>query len=384
MNHEQAGITKPEMAIQGSTARGRLPPASRILVLALSGIGDTLIATPFIHELRANFPQAKIEALVLWPGAKGLLEGNPHLDKVHQHDFIKAPRLASLRFVWGLRRKGFDLSVNTHTQGRRGYRMIARLIGARVRLSHEYETQGWPDRLLVTNSIPQDYTVHSAVNNNRLLGLIGKQTLLPRHEYELFLKPDEETWATQFLTKNRLQGKLFLGLHIGSGGTKNLALRRWPLGNYLELIIRLHHEHPTLPVVLFGGPEERAAHETLRNQLGHMPVFFPDTPSVRHAAALLGHAHAFLSVDTVFMHLAAAVQVPHQFVIETPTVNPPILPLRDGWKLIPNPAVAGRNLDFYRYDGRPIAGTNAELRKLMESVTVDAVFQALRPGLPSA
>ena len=55
------------------------PDAGRILVISLAGIGDTLIATPFIHELRANFPDAAIDAFVLWAGSKDLLEGNPHL-----------------------------------------------------------------------------------------------------------------------------------------------------------------------------------------------------------------------------------------------------------------------------------------------------------------
>lgn len=52
--------------------------------------------------------------------------------------------------------------------------------------------------------------------------------------------------------------------------------------------------------------------------------------------------------------------------------------LRDGWALIANPAVAGRNLNFHLYVGRPIAGSAEELKRLMESVTVDAVLDALR------
>jgi len=130
--------------------------------------------------------------------------------------------------------------------------------------------------------------------------------------------------------------------------------------------------------VFFGGPEDRVAQSELFARLRAGRTLFPESPSIRHAAALVGRAHAFLSVDTAFMHLAAAMQVPHQFVIETPTINPCILPLRDDWTLIPNPGVAGRNLDYYRYDGRPIAGTPGEIRGLMESVTVEAVWTALQ------
>jgi len=32
----------------------------KILVIAMAGIGDALIATPLIHELRANFPTRRL------------------------------------------------------------------------------------------------------------------------------------------------------------------------------------------------------------------------------------------------------------------------------------------------------------------------------------
>ncbi len=349
----------------------------RILVIALSGIGDTLIATPLIRQLREQFPAARIEALVLWPGAASLLDTNPNLDAVHQHPFHTAPLLDSLQFVARLRRERFDLSINTHTQGRREYRIIAGLIGARERLSHEYENQSWIDRRLVTRSLPQDYSVHGAINNQRLLGLLGETSTATPPAYELFLSGEERAWAGRAAGTMGLNHANALGVHVGSGGTKNLALRRWPLQGYVELGQRLLAAAPRLRLVFFGGPDELDAHSALRLQLDPERTCFPTTPSVRHAAALLGHVGGFLSVDTLFMHLAAAVRVPRQWVIETPTVNPPILPLRPDWTLIPNPAVAGRNLDFYRYDGRPIAGTRESLQRIMASVTVDSVEQAL-------
>ena len=339
------------------------------------------MSTPLIHDLRLNFPEAEIEALVLWPGAAALLEGNPHLTALHQHQFLKSSRLSSLRFVLGLRRRHYDVSLNAHPQGRRGYRLIARLIGARRRLSHSYENEGWMDPHLVTDSIPQDYSVHAAENNARFLPLIGARRLLPRPAYEIYLSSAETTWAADYAARNGLSGVRWLGIHAGSGGTKNLALRRWPLERYAELVTRLQAKFPELPVVFFGGPEDRVAQSELFGRLRAGRTLFPEFPTLRHAAALVGHAHAFLSVDTVFMHLAAAMQVPRQFVIETPTLNPCILPLREDWVRIANPAVGGRSLEYYRYDGRPIAGGAAEIRRLMESVTVDAVEAALRTAM---
>src|SRR5258706_261068 len=90
-----------------------------------------------------------------------------------------------------------------------------------------------------------------------------------------------------------------------------------------------------------------------------------DTKTLRQAAAVIQKCDAFLSVDTVLMHVAAAVKVPRQIVIETPTWNKPIEPFGQSFTLVPNPRVAGRNLDFYRYDGQGIKGTKEEIVRCM-------------------
>src|SRR6185436_9151171 len=83
--------------------------AIKILVVAAAGIGDCLIATPLIHELRANFPQAEIHALVVWPGSKDFLEGNPHLNAIHQKNLVTDSKVESLRFLAGLRQQRYDI-----------------------------------------------------------------------------------------------------------------------------------------------------------------------------------------------------------------------------------------------------------------------------------
>src|SRR6266446_2677046 len=83
----------------------------KILVISLAGIGDTLFATPLIHELRANFPAATVDALVLWSGSKDVLEGNPHLNSVYQKNLIKSSKTESFQFLWQLRKNQYDVSI---------------------------------------------------------------------------------------------------------------------------------------------------------------------------------------------------------------------------------------------------------------------------------
>ena len=346
----------------------------KILVISLAGIGDTLFATPLIHELRVNFPAATIDALVMWPGAKDLLEGNPHINRVFQKNLIKAGRPAAVSFLRSLRKNGYDISINTHPQSRIHYRIAAWLAGAQTRISHEYECGGILDRWLVNKTLPQDYTKHAVENNLATLHLMGGSRKLPAHELEIVLTADEQKWADDFLVQNHLAGKPWLGVHVGSGGTKNLALRRWPLANYIELARRLQAEL-NLPVLFFGGPEEQQDHEKIRRDFP--AAIFPPTKNIRQVAAVVRRAHGFLSVDTALMHIAAAMKVPKQVVIETPTWNKPIEPFGNPFTLVKNPAVAGRNLEFYRYDGGDIKGTRAEIIAAMQSVKVTDVFEVV-------
>ncbi|HKI68034.1 MAG TPA: glycosyltransferase family 9 protein [Verrucomicrobiae bacterium] len=344
----------------------------KILVISLAGIGDTLFATPLIHELRANFPEAQIDALVLWRGSKDILEGNPHLNTIYQKNLIASGTYQSVQFLLSLRKQGYDITLNTHPQSRIHYRAAAWLVGARTRVSHRYHNSNILDELFITGSVEQNYDQHAIENNLALLKLIGVKKKLPGHDYELFLSPAEAKWAEDYVAQNKLARRKILGIHVGSGGTKNLALRRWPLENFLELIQTLGQTHPRLAVLLFGGPEEEKDHAKILAATSRDQVFEVKTPGLRQAAALLKKCAAFLSVDTALMHLAAAMKVPGQMVIETPTWNKPIEP-RNAFTLIKNPAVAGRNLDFYRYDGRGIKGSPGELRRCMAVITAQEV-----------
>lgn len=349
----------------------------KILVISLAGIGDTLIATPLIRELRENFPGAVIDALVMWPGAKDLLEHNPNVNRVFQKNLLRCGRLETLRFLWALRRERYQLSINTHPQSRIHYRVAAWLAGAEVRLSHEYECFTWFDRWLVTGKLPQDYTRHSVENNLAILPLIGAARKRMEHEMEFFLEPGDERFTDDFLARHKLAGQKILGLHVGSGGTKNLPLKRWPLKHYAGLVRKLNHERPDIHVLLFGGPEEAKDHQIVLAQANGELTLEAKTKNLRETAALMKHCSAFLSVDTALMHIAAALKVKNQIVIEAPTLNATNLPYGNQFTLVKNAVVNGRNLDFYRYDGGDIKGTREELIACMSSVKIDEVFETI-------
>jgi ADP-heptose:LPS heptosyltransferase len=136
-----------------------------------------------------------------------------------------------------------------------------------------------------------------------------------------------------------------------------------------------------MALMLFGGPDEEADLQRLLAAHNSPLVVRAPPLSLRHTAALMQRCTAFLSVDTALMHVAAAVKVPRQIVIEAPTFNKTNEPYGNPYVLISNPALGGRNLDYYRYDGRGIQGAREELIRCMESVSVDAVYETLAETL---
>jgi ADP-heptose:LPS heptosyltransferase len=365
----------------------------KIIVLSLAGIGDTLLATPLLHELRLNFLSAQIDVLVMQgAGARDLLEGNPHLNSVYYEDMLGQSMRRNLRSLGKFRRARYDLSINTYPQSKIHYRLVARYIGARQRLSHRYDNWTFLDNWLINRTVPQDYRRHSIENNLQLLQLIDARPKLAQHDSEIFLSSAETQWADDSVRQQGLTGKRLLGVHVGSGKTKNLELRRWPLESYIELFRRLIKERSDIAVLLFGGPEEKDDHARILDAIGQeagrgvpaAPVVVAPSRNLRESAALVGRCHLFLSVDTALMHIAAAMKVPRQIVIETPTFNKTIEPHRPSYTLVPNPAVQGRSLDFYRYDGRGIQGSAEELRRCMLAVEVSDVFAAVTTALDQA
>ncbi|MBC8228349.1 hypothetical protein H8E77_02225, partial [bacterium] len=100
--------------------RKRLPSPSdikRILIVKLDHIGDVLLATPTITNLRLHYPHAHITLLVgSW--SKQVIECNPHLDEILCYDspfFRRSNRGATLKdamqMLQRLKSERYDLIV---------------------------------------------------------------------------------------------------------------------------------------------------------------------------------------------------------------------------------------------------------------------------------
>ena len=356
--------------------QGEVNESMKILVISFAGIGDSLLATPLIRALSDQLPAARIDIFVRWRGARDLLQENPDLHNI----FFEETAFGNVRLLWRLRRTHYDISINSYPQSKIEYRIIARFINAHKRLSHRYDNYSRLDNRLITLSLDQDYGLHCIQNSLNLLKLLDLQIPTKATDPLIFLSASDEQWAEDFLSQNGLAAKPLLAIHGGSGRTKNLVLKRWPVSHYIQLIQKVLAAEPEVIVLLFGGPEEREVNVEILKAVANTRVILVPSRTIKQAIALLRKCHLFLSVDNLFMHLAAMAKVPHQIVIESPTFNKTIEPYGRPYRLVKNPIVAGRNLDYYRFDGRNVQGTTGHLLACMKSISPEAVFEQLQPG----
>ncbi len=100
----------------------------RILIIQTAFIGDVILATPVISELKRLFPQAEIDVLVK-KGNGPLLENDPHIHRLFQLDKKAGKVKEILRLRKEFIKRSYDLAVNLHRFGSSG--LITILSGAK-------------------------------------------------------------------------------------------------------------------------------------------------------------------------------------------------------------------------------------------------------------
>src|SRR5215813_12586565 len=169
--------TQGMYGLQGQDAAQPLGPArwdwaevSKVLVIRLRSIGDTVLATPSIAALKRFLPQVQVDVLVEdWVAP--LLDHHPHIDNVvaiERSGFL--PRVVVAR---ELRASNYDVVYNLH--GGTTSTFLTRATGARYRVGfktyqyaqlHNYQA---PSPLLLWGQ----QKTHSVEQQLALLGWTG-------------------------------------------------------------------------------------------------------------------------------------------------------------------------------------------------------------------
>lgn len=307
-----------------------LSQVERILILRPDEIGDVVLTTPLLRELRRLFPSVWI-TLVVKPSVLNLVELCPYVNEVIAFDSQGGGFWRSLsghfRAFSFARRVllpyHFDLALvprwdtDFHQAS-----LIACFSGATWRIGYSERVN--EEKSLFNKGFHRFFThvledrtpKHEVQRSLDILRFLESKTLScssPDWEedrdfpsLELWWGREEEEFVEQVLGKSYDSGASLL-IALGPGARS--PRRQWPLENYLQVgrwLIKTY----SASLLLLGGPGEEALGRSLAEALGEYTINLMGQTTLRQASALLKRCALYVGNDAGPMHLSAGVGVP--------------------------------------------------------------------------
>ena len=281
-----------------------LGECKRALVIKLRHHGDVLLASPVIGALRAHAPGLEVDALV-YDDTAPMLEGHPGLSQLHAvgRKWREAGMLDRLsvekNLFKDLKARRFDLIVHLSEQPRGAW--LARRLGARWSVAPAMADRGAFWRGSFTHLFPIVPRRHMVEVNLDALRRIGVQPAL--HERKVVFVPGAEAERRA----RELTGELpYVHLHPAS----RWRFKCWPAEKNAELIDRLSAEGARVVVTAAPDDDEMLlVREILKNSKAKV-VDLAGKLSIKELGAVAARAKLFVGVDSMPMHLAAAMGTP--------------------------------------------------------------------------
>lgn len=350
----------------------------KILVIALSGIGDALMFTPALKLLRKNLPNAQIDALVMYSGAKEIYESNQNLNNVILFNFLHEGAFKSLKFLFHIRKK-YDATINVYPANRKEYNFISFIIGAEKRAAVVYLRKDKSSMGFLNNiRVIENDEVHNVQTNIKLCeALLGKEfNEEPVLEYPL--SENQIAEAGKFIADLGISASdLVVGFHPGCATLKNHIKRRWEPEKFAELGKRLIEKH-SARILIFGGPEEKELKEKISSLIGSDKANVINAESLTQSTAVMKRCNVFVTNDSSQMHIAAALGLKVVAIIG-PTNHKYIYPWKTDHKIV------SLNLDCspcFFYSPRPLICSRTDVKfKCIKELNVDMVYDSVRKYL---
>lgn len=282
----------------------------RIIALPLYGIGDVLMSTPALKNIKEKL-NAHVTFLHMFESTRDMLMNNPNIDENIHFPFLSAGKMESVRFLFKLRNR-YDASVNFYPTNRSQYNLAAYLINSPMRIGHRYRLYDIRElNFLKNKTVMEDDALHNVEENLRLLGFLGIDNP-ERSPMRIYPTDGEIKKADRWIADNIKRGPI-IGMHPGTSAFKDQFKRRWPPENFARLAELILSRVKAAEILVFCGPDEQGTARIIKSDaLGgdySESVHFP-TGTLRDMAGLISRCNAFVSNDSGLMHIASAFNVP--------------------------------------------------------------------------
>jgi heptosyltransferase-3 len=306
----------------------------KFLLVKLNHLGDTLLLTPTLAGLRRKYPDAQIDVVVR-PGCEAVLEGNSDASNVFTSGSAFG-RVFARRYDYA-----FDLSNSDRAK------LLIAASGAKVRAINDWSPPlGW--KRVFFNRF-----THFAWASEH-------QVLRDWHAVADVL-PLGEPGPLVLNTDVPMQPPAgpYVVIH---------PVSRWPFKEWLPERWAEVADGLGITTLFTCGPDERERGYVdailARTRQPHVKV---GQVSLRQLGWLIGHARLFLGVDTVAMHIAAAVQTP-TVALFGPSSEWSWRPWQVRHELVLGPCACKQTREFVCDKGR--------IYPCMEAIGVEAVTAA--------
>lgn len=276
-----------------------------ILLLEYWNLGDIVMQSPFIQNVRTNYPNARI-VLLTSPKAAPLIEGQglvnevitvrvpwaQHYSRWRKYNPFSTLWIELLRTLKFLHAQQFDLAFTARADIREN--CILWLAEVRRRVGFAFGGGGYFLTDIVTPDLAHP---HFAERWQRLLEHLGKPILV--RQPSLSVSREEERVVDQHLAERGIQEQDFLvGIHPGARS----VTRQWGEQNFAVVAQRLRAQYPVKILWFQDSSQARSA----VGSNGFIPLSLP----LRQFIAALKRCRLFICNDSGPMHMSTALGVP--------------------------------------------------------------------------
>jgi len=288
-----------------------LSKVKRILVVKLRHHGDVLLTSPLFLNLKEFIPRAMIDALI-YRESSPMLEGHPSIRRLLLYDRIWKKKIFFKRiyyeilFFYAIYREKYDLVINL-TEGDRG--ALAALV-SRAAISVGFEPEGkgfWKKHKCYTHLIKNCKTPrHTVEKNLDALRRLGISPPLDKRALYFHIGEKERGEILNLLHEALIFPKDYFVIHPAS---------RWRFKCYPwmgEIIKKLLERGEQVVVTSGGGSQELQLIEAIFQHLPYSRglLNLSGKTSLKQLGALIENSRCLISIDSVPLHIASALQTP--------------------------------------------------------------------------
>lgn len=285
---------------------------NKMCIIRLDEIGDVVMTTPFIRELRRNFPKAEI-TLIVKSQTYNLVELCPYVDKILTFNryagrfsfFINIFKAYSFSKKF-LQKEEFDLCIiprwDTDVYGAsylayfsKAKRRIA--YSECVSIAKSIENKGFDD--FFTDVITKTEHLHEVERNLDVIRFFGGEIF--NENLELWISKDDYKSTNNIIDKEKINI-----LFCPSAGSKR---REWDIDKYCEVLNLLNKKFDFKLIVLGDIKNTFKVLQNLKEKYSGEVIDLVGKTTLRETVALMKRADVFIGGDTGPMHIAAACKI---------------------------------------------------------------------------